>query len=240
MTAPRSNRSEPGGTGYGADVTARTDRPYVLLSCAMSIDGHIDDTTDIRLLLSNDADLDRVHRVRAGCDAILVGAGTIRRDNPRLLVRHETRDPVKVTITGSGDLDPAARFFTTGDCDKLVYAATPAADKARRRLGRAATVVDAGEPLDLPRVLADLSKRGVRRLMVEGGTRTHTLFLTAGLADELQLAVAPFFVGEPRAPRFVGSGRFPWHATSRAALAEVAQIGDVALLRYALSDRFSR
>ncbi len=51
-------------------------RPYVLLSCATSIDGYIDDATDERLLLSNDADLDRVDEVRAGCDAILVGAGT--------------------------------------------------------------------------------------------------------------------------------------------------------------------
>jgi 5-amino-6-(5-phosphoribosylamino)uracil reductase len=221
-------------------VSRPAERPYVLLSCAMSLDGHIDDATDMRLLLSNDADLDRVHRVRAGCDAILVGAGTIRSDNPSLLVRHEDRDPVKITITGTGELDPDARFFTTGDCAKIVYAVTSAAEKARVRVGQVATVVDAGEPLDLPGLLADLAGRGVRRLMVEGGTRTHTLFLTAGLADELQLAVAPFFVGEPRAPRFVRGGRFPWDATRRAALAEVARVGDVALLRYALSDRFTR
>jgi 5-amino-6-(5-phosphoribosylamino)uracil reductase len=63
------------------------ERPYVLLSCAASIDGYIDDTTDQRLLLSNDEDFDRVDEVRASCDAILVGANTIRRDNPRLLVR---------------------------------------------------------------------------------------------------------------------------------------------------------
>ena len=63
------------------------ERPYVLLSVAMSVDGCIDDATDTRLILSNDADLDRVDEVRAGSDAILVGAGTIRRDNPALLVR---------------------------------------------------------------------------------------------------------------------------------------------------------
>ena len=68
-----------------------SERPYVLLSCAMSIDGYIDDTRDSRLLLSNDADLDRVDGVRAGSDAILVGANTIRRDDPRLLVRSAAR-----------------------------------------------------------------------------------------------------------------------------------------------------
>ncbi|SNQ49790.1 2,5-diamino-6-ribosylamino-4(3H)-pyrimidinone 5'-phosphate reductase (fragment) [Frankia canadensis] len=66
-----------------------TDRPYVLLSCAMSVDGYIDDATSARLLLSNDEDFDRVDEARASCDALLVGAETIRRDNPRLLVRSQ-------------------------------------------------------------------------------------------------------------------------------------------------------
>ena len=62
------------------------ERPYVLLSCGMSIDGYLDNASGKRLLLSNDADFDRVDDVRASCDAILVGAGTVRLDNPRLLV----------------------------------------------------------------------------------------------------------------------------------------------------------
>ena len=74
--------------------------------------------------------------------------------------------------------------------------------------------------------------------MVEGGGTVHTQFLTADLADELQLVVAPFFVGDSRARRFVGDGRFPWNPDRRATLAEVRQIGDVVLLRYALSARF--
>jgi 5-amino-6-(5-phosphoribosylamino)uracil reductase len=74
--------------------------------------------------------------------------------------------------------------------------------------------------------------------MVEGGGTVHTQFLSAGLVDELQLVVAPFFVGDSRAPRFVGDGAFPWTPEHRAELAEVRQIGDVVLLRYKLSDRF--
>lgn len=225
-----------------------TERPYVVLSCAASIDGYIDDATGQRLLLSNDADLDRIDEVRAGCDAILVGAGTVRRDDPRLLVRSDARradrvarglpaSPARVTLTGCGDLDPEARFFTVGDTDRFVYCATSAVEKTRERLGDRATVVDAGEPVVPARALADLAARGVRRLMVEGGASVHAQFLTAGLADELHLVVAPFFVGDSRAPRFVGDGCFPWHSGRRARLAEVRQIGDVALVRYALSDR---
>lgn len=226
-----------------------SDRPYVLLSCAMSIDGYIDDATDERLLLSNDADFDRVDAERAQVDAILVGANTIRQDNPRLLVRSPARreartaqglpaSPIKVTLSAQGDLDPDAAFFTAGDTDKVVYCATATADKAAERLAGVATVVPAGDPVDLARALADLSDRGVRRLMVEGGSSMHTAFLTAGLADEIQLVVAPFFVGDGRAPRFVNDGTFPWDSHHRARLADVQRIDEVVLLRYALSDRF--
>ncbi|MBB3096803.1 5-amino-6-(5-phosphoribosylamino)uracil reductase [Actinoplanes campanulatus] len=227
------------------------ERPYTLLSCGMSIDGYVDDTTQERLLLSNDADFDRVDEVRAQCDAILVGAGTIRQDNPRLLVRSATRraeriargedpDPVKVTVTGSCHLDPGASFFTTGESAKLVYCATSTVDEARKLLDDRATVVDGGDPVDVRRVSADLGARGIRRLMVEGGGHMHTQFLAAGLADELQLVVAPFFVGDSRAPRFVYDGDFPWSSGNRATLAEVRPMGDVVLLRYALSERFGR
>ncbi len=215
----------------------------------MSIDGYLDDAAQERLLLSNEADFDRVDEVRSGCDAILVGATTIRQDDPRLLVRSaerraarvargEAANPLKVTVTGRCDIDPTARFFTVGDVDKLVYCASSTCDSARKRLGDVATVVDAGDPIDLSGVLADLSGRGVRRLMVEGGGTMHTQFLTAGFVDELQLVVAPFFVGDSRAPRFVGDGDFPWGPRRRATLADVRQIGDVVLLRYALSDRY--
>ncbi|GAA3239892.1 RibD family protein [Actinocorallia longicatena] len=221
------------------------ERPYVLLSVAASVDGYIDDATDNRLLLSNDEDFDRVDSERAQVDAILVGANTIREDNPRLLVRSEERraartarglpeSPIKVTLTGCGDLDPDAKFFTTGDNQKIVYSASSGVDKSRERLGDIATVVDAGDPLDLGTVLADLASRGVQKLMVEGGGTIHTQFLAAGVVDEIQLVIAPFFVGNPAAPRFVGNGDFPHGPSNRMQLAETRQIGDVILARYLL------
>ena len=215
----------------------------------MSIDGYLGSARPRRLELSNDADFDRVDAVRASCDAILVGAATVRNDNPRLLVRSEHRrdermcrglppSPIKVTLTNRLDLDPKADFFTTGETEKLVYCASPVVPNARARLGSVATVVDGGQPVEMRRVSEDLGARGVRRLMVEGGGKVHTQFLTDNLADELQLVVAPLFVGDSRAPRFVSDGRFPWNPGRRATLAEVRQIGDVVLLRYALSPRF--
>lgn len=220
-------------------------RPYVLLSVAASVDGYIDDASGTRLLLSNDADFDRVDEVRASCDAILVGANTIRRDDPRLLVRSAERQqqrrrrglpahPTKVTLSGSGDVDSSARFFTAGDTEKLVYTPSSMVGSLSERLGAAATAIDAGEPLDLRTVLADLADRQVERLMVEGGGTVHTQFLSAGVVDEIHLVIAPFFVGDPRASRFVGPGQFPQNPQNRMRLTETRQMGDVVLLRYLL------
>ena len=225
------------------------ERPYTILSCGMSLDGYLDAATKKRLVLSNEADLERVDAVRAKCDAILVGAATVRNDNPRLLVRkpalREQRrarglreTPMKVTITEHAHLDACSEFFATGDSEKLVYCASRSVPIAHRRLGAVATVIDAGQPVDLSQVVKNLFDRGVRRLMVEGGGRVHTQFLTADLADELHLVIAPFFVGNSRAHRFVGDGAFPWNPGRRAHLAETRQIGDVVLLRYAMSPRF--
>jgi 5-amino-6-(5-phosphoribosylamino)uracil reductase len=186
----------------------------VLLSAAVSLDGALDDRTQRRLILSGPEDLDAVDELRAGCDAILVGAGTVRADNPRLLVRSEKRradrgsrglppTPARVVLTRRGDLDPGAAVFADGPAPLLL----------------------GGELAD---VLADLAGRGVRRLLVEGGASVLTAVLAAGLADELRLAVAPVFAGDPAAPRFLGA------AGERLRLLGVEAAGDTAVLRYGL------
>ncbi|MEU1315086.1 dihydrofolate reductase family protein [Streptomyces tibetensis] len=213
--------------------------PYVLLSAAVSLDGYLDDTGPDRLLLSGPADFDRVDEVRASVDAILIGAGTIRADNPRLLVNSEQRRsartgagkpeyPLKVTVSGSGDLDPDARFWHTGG-DKVLYTTDQGAARARA-LDLATDVVPLGADLDWRRLLTHLHDvRGVRRLMVEGGGLIHTQLLTQGLADELQLVLAPLFVGDPRAPRLFGPGGYQG---GRLRLLESRRIEDVVLMRY--------
>ncbi|WP_030746948.1 dihydrofolate reductase family protein [Streptomyces sp. NRRL S-31] len=215
--------------------------PYVLLSAAVSLDGYLDDTGPERLLLSGPADFDRVDEVRASVDAILVGAGTIRADNPRLLVNSAERRaarvaaglpeyPLKVTVTGSGDLDPAARFWHTGG-DRLVCTTDQGAVRAARALGGTADVVALGPALDWRALLEHLhDERGVRRLMVEGGGTVHTQLLQQGLADELQLALAPLFVGDPAAPRLFGPGAYQG---GRLRLLDTRRVGDVVLTRYA-------
>src|ERR687889_325548 len=224
-----------------------SERPYTLLSCSVSLDGYLGEQTR-RLALSNEADLDRVDEVRATCDAIMVGAATVRTDNPRLLVRSEARrhrrtarglapTPKKITVTDRVDLDARSNFFTTGEAEKLVYTPSPRVADARARLGRAATIVDGGQRVRMRWLTEDLADRGVERLMVEGGGVVHTQFLPDDLVDELHLVVAPFFVGDSSAARFVSDGRFPWNADRRGTPAEVAPSGAVVLLRLAPSPR---
>ncbi|MGW3287604.1 dihydrofolate reductase family protein [Streptomyces sp. NPDC001002] len=213
--------------------------PYVLLSAAVSLDGYLDDTGPERLLLSSPADFDRVDEVRASVDAILVGAGTIRADNPRLLVNSPERRaarvasgrpeyPLKVTVSATGDLDPAANFWHTGG-EKVLYTTDKGAERARD-LGIAADVVPLGADLDWRALLTHLHEvRGIDRLMVEGGGTIHTQLLQQGLADELHLVLSPLFVGTPTAPRLFGPGPYQ---PGRLRLLETRQIEDVVLMRY--------
>jgi 5-amino-6-(5-phosphoribosylamino)uracil reductase len=217
-------------------------RPHICLSAAISVDGCIDDTSGRRLILSNAEDLDAVDALRASCDAILVGAGTIRADDPRLVLRSKERrkaraarglppDPIKVTLTRSGSLDAGAQFFRVGPAEKLVYCPGEREASLRTSLSGIATVIAAGEgTVSLVQVVADLFARSVRRLLIEGGTSINTQFLSAGLVDEMRLAVAPFFVGEEGAPRLVGPARFPCRHDRPMTLEKIERLGDIAVL----------
>jgi riboflavin-specific deaminase-like protein len=225
-----------------------TERPYVVLSCAISVDGCLDATGPQRLVLSGDSDLDRVDDERSLADAIMVGAGTIRRDDPRLLIRAPERraartasglpeHPAGVTLTASGDLDPGARFFAgPAGVQRLVYCPAPLAPSLQIKLNELACVIAIPAPAGLGAVLADLARRGVHRLLVEGGARLGRQFLADGLVDELELAVAPFFVGAAGAPRFAGPAVYPHGPARPMGLAEVRRLDDIVLLRYLLGD----
>ena len=224
-----------------------TARPYVLLSAAMSVDGYLDDTSTERLRLSNAEDFDRVDQVRAESDAILIGANTMRRDNPRLLVNSPERRaqrvadgkpeyPLKVTVTASGDLSADLNFWHHGG-DKLVVTVDSAVEKVRAVLGDLADVVSVGPELDWGMVLDELGRRGIGRLMVEGGGTIHTQLMAANLADEVHLAIAPLLVGQPEAARFLGAAAYPGGSTARMKVLEVRAIDDVVFIRYAPKER---
>lgn len=208
----------------------------VILSAAVSLDGYLDDLSPARLRLSSDEDWEQVQKLRAGCDAILVGAGTIRKDNPSLVIRDKEarearaaagmdRDIVKVTVSRSGKLDPGSRFFTEGTGRKIVFSEAPV-DPA---VARAAEIIEARD-ITARFICERLSEMGFRSLMVEGGGQILTMFLAEGIADEFRLAIAPFFVGEEGAPRFVSPGTFTWDKDNRITPCKVELLGDTTVI----------
>jgi 5-amino-6-(5-phosphoribosylamino)uracil reductase len=198
----------------------------VCISVAVSLDGYIDDRSPQRLILSSPEDLEDMREAREQCDAILVGAGTVRRDNPSLRAKNAAR----VTVTRSGELDSDLHFFD-GTMRTIVLTAPERVDALREQLGECAEIIaiESFEPASYVGALRDC---GVRSLFVEGGTRILTAFLAGGTFDRLRLAISPFFVGDDDAPRMVHATRFLNDAHHRLALTGVRKLGDVAVLDY--------
>ncbi len=187
----------------------------ITLSTAISADGFLDDNTAQRLIISTPEDWADVYRLRAKHDAILVGAETLRCDNPSLLIRDEEirqkraaaglkPDIAKVTLTVSGKLDPTLRFFQAGNAEKYVFSTQTIPD-----LQEVATIISCCNPITAKTIVTTLEKFGIEHLMVEGGARVLNMFLSEGMADTLRLAVNPSLQ--------VGiAGKTPFHFTPSA------------------------
>jgi len=174
-----------------------TMRPRVIVNCAMSPDGKIAGAERRQLRISSPEDMDRVKRLRADCQAILVGAGTILADDPHLTVkgRPPEKQALRVVLDPRGKipenalvLDARARTLvvTLEDCVRQY----PGAETVR--LGKGA--------IDLRALLEELGGRGVSTLLVEGGGETIHSFFKAGLVDVYSVFVGDFIIGGRESP----------------------------------------
>lgn len=220
----------------------------VTVIVAITIDGFIGHSLNERLKLSSEEDLHEVMKLRADCDAVLIGAGTIRKDNSTLITRDEKlihqrqqqdkcKDPLKVTLTRTGNISLECNFLKIGECEKIIYT-TKSLDKQKEtELNNAVNVmvkIFETETLTAKEIVDDLQERGVDNLIVEGGTEILTMFFEENLVDELRLSVVPFFVGDKTAPRFTHSGVFHFNKDNRMKLEKVEQLGDTAVMHYKL------
>lgn len=186
----------------------------VIVSVAISSDGAMDDSSSSRLVLSCEQDWDQVHALRASCDAILVGAGTLRSDNPSLLVKGEQNrcgriesgkqaDITKIVISGSGNIDTKADFFERGECRKIVIVSGDAPRDRIKQLAEVATVISLSQ-ITARTVIDALESFGIERLMIEGGAATLKMFLEQEAVDAMRLAVSPVKVYDDEAVRLNG------------------------------------
>ena len=169
-------------------------RPLVTIKAATSLDGLLSADAGASRWISGAAARRFAHRLRFGHDAVLVGAGTARRDDSRLTVRLSgvSHDTIRGVLAPGLDLDPDAQLFRSerSTTAPRLYCGREAPAERARALSDRATVVQVGaadEGLDLNEVLADLLELGVQSVLVEGGARTIGSFVAAGLADRLAL-----------------------------------------------------
>lgn len=181
------------------------DRPWVTLAFAQSLDGSITNRPACRMRLSNAHSSALTHWLRAHHDAILVGINTVLVDDPRLTVRlAEGPNPRPVVVDSRLRLPLTASLLKSPAESPFVGTTVAAPYEREARLRAAGATVlrlaadDAGL-VDLRSLLVHLFRAGIRTLMVEGGARIITSFLSAGLADQVVLTICPLFVGGPRA-----------------------------------------
>lgn len=175
-------------------------RPYVTLSWAQTLDGRLATLTGDSQWIGGPESLAFAHELRRDNQAILVGIGTVLRDNPRLTCRLPGgRNPLRVVLDANLRLPLSSALAAVDEAATLVYCG-PGADPDRRRVleGRAVAVAVVGESagrLNLSAVLDDLAARGIKTLFVEGGAAVLTAFLAEDLADRVVAVTAPFLLG---------------------------------------------
>lgn len=186
-----------------------TGRPWVTLKAGTSLDGRIATRAGHSGWITNEQSRREVHRLRNRTDAILVGAGTARCDDPSLTTRlagRRGRDPLRVVLDPTLGLNPGAKMLTQDSpAATWIFCAPGAPENRWASLAAAGAVIKAVPEtapgrLDLTAILVELGRVGITSLLVEGGGRVHGAFLQAGLVDEMYLFLAPCFLGADGVP----------------------------------------
>jgi diaminohydroxyphosphoribosylaminopyrimidine deaminase / 5-amino-6-(5-phosphoribosylamino)uracil reductase len=181
---------------------ATRERPIAVGHLGQSLDGFIATHAGESRWVTGPENMVHMHRMRALCDAVLVGPGTVAADDPQLTTRLvDGPNPLRVVLDPTRGLEPRYRVFTDGAADTLYVCGNSFVDSGEHHVGCAqiAGVVETADGgIDLAAAMALLRSRGCARLFIEGGGVTVSMFLAAGLLDRLHVAVAPLLIGDGR------------------------------------------
>ena len=220
-------------------------RPYVVVNIAMSADGKISTRERRQVRISGTQDFTRVDQLKAGCDAIMVGIGTVLADDPSLTVKSEKclnyrrkqgwdDHPLRVVVDSSGATPPDASILHKGK-GKRVVAVSKRADPIKISvLEKKATILVAGkDEVDLIVLMDKLGNLGIHRIMVEGGGTLIAGLMKAGLVNEIYTLIGNIIIGGKDAPTITdGEGFIKESEFTRLTLLEARRIDNGILLHW--------
>lgn len=190
----------------------KTGLPFVTLKAALSLDGKIATAQGESKWITGDKARKVVHGLRNRVDAILVGSGTVLKDDPQLTTRlgnRKGRNPVRVVLDSQGRVPFRARVFHCGQGDRVLYVTSDRAPASRlRRLEKAGvevwTLPRKGEGVALEEVLRRLAENELIHVLIEGGSRINASALREGIVDKVVFFIAPILIGGESAPGVIG------------------------------------
>jgi 2,5-diamino-6-(ribosylamino)-4(3H)-pyrimidinone 5'-phosphate reductase len=220
-------------------------RPYVVVNVAMSADGKISTRERRQVKISGVQDFERVDRLKADSDAVMVGIGTVLADDPSLTVKSEehraTRlhrgadeHPVRIVVDSSGRISLEASILQKGAGKRIIAVSCQADPKKITALQKYATVIIAGEDeVDLSIMMDKLGEMGIERVMVEGGGTLIAGLISAGLVNEIYTFIGNMIIGGKDSPTFVdGEGFLQESGFCRLTLIETLIIESGVLLHW--------
>ena len=223
-------------------------KPFVFINAAMSADGKISTVERRQSRISGERDFDRVDSLRAECDAIMVGIGTVLADNPSLTVKSEKRreerrkarkeeNPLRIVVDNKARTPVDAEILNKGEGKRIIAVSKQAIVEDVERLGEKAVILICGkEEVNLKNLLYLLWQRGVSRLMVEGGATLNWSLIAQGLVDEIYTYVGNMIIGGENAPTLVdGRGFVVEDAMVKLELLSAEKMDEGILLRWHVS-----
>ncbi len=228
-------------------MTIGKNKPFVLINLAMSADGKISTVTRQQIRISGEEDFDRVDALKAECDAIMVGVGTVLADDPSLTVKSEARranrtkegrdeNPLRIVVDSKAKTPVDAEILNKGEGARVIAVSEQAIVEDIGKLGDKADIIVCGtDEVDLKKLLYLLWQRGINRLMVEGGARLNWSLISQDLVDELYIYVGNLIIGGGGAPTPVdGSGFISEEAMKKLELLSAVKMDEGVLLQWRL------
>ncbi len=221
-----------------------SDRPYILLNYAMSLDGKLSTKDRDPVNFTSKKDRDLMDQIRSEVDAVLIGAGTLRAENPPVRIRKGDRrrervnsnkqpHPISILLSRNLCFPTNGRYWTDCDIERIIVTTKTAPPKILSSLKAKTEIIQIGDSsVDIKNLCKILLKRGISRLLIEGGGDVNMAFWEAGLVDEVLLTLCPVVIGGKDAPTGADGVGFENDCLARLTLVETNKIGEELFLRY--------